>query len=247
MKRVQLNDTAHAAMPESSPAKPPELRLALAQLERCRRALAASQEECDVVRLQLGIFMSTISRLRRRVTHLEQALAQAGDAAQHDKLTGLPNRSLLLDRLRQAIRQAERQHRQVGLLLVDLAGSRGIADGHGRATADKLVLQVAQRLLSCIRSADTACRHDGDQFLVLLPELESEKVAAQIARDLGARLAVPYLVDGQEVAIRAGIGVAIYPDDGTGLQPLIDRASLARVVAKARDDLIVSASSEDRT
>ena len=178
----------------------------------------------------------TISGLRQKVIWLEQEVARVRHFAYHDELTGLPNRSLLLDRLNQAIVQAARQQKQVGLLLLDLDGFKCVNDRLGHATGDILLQRVAQRLLCCIRGADTACRYGGDEFVILLPEVDGEKNAAEVAQKLRAYLAKPYVVGDQSIALTASIGVAVYPRDGSNQTDLIRRADIAMYLAKAHNN-----------
>src|ERR1700756_1647387 len=102
------------------------------------------------------------ARLLRRVAQLECEVAQAHHFAYHDELTGLPNRALLLDRLNQALVRAKRQRKQLALLLLDLDEFKEINDRLGHVAGDKLLREVAERLSSCIRGSDTACRYGGD-------------------------------------------------------------------------------------
>lgn len=163
-------------------------------------------------------------------------MVQAQHLADHDELTGLPNRSVLRDRLSQAIAQAARQHKQVGLLLLDMDGFKSVNDRLGHATGDKLLQRVAQRLLTCIRGADTACRYGGDEFVILLPEVGGGESVAEVARKLRAQLDPPYVVDGHTIEVTASIGVAVYPADGDSQNELIRRADLAMYRAKPHNN-----------
>jgi diguanylate cyclase (GGDEF)-like protein len=250
MNSTRLNGTAHAAMathagmPELAGAAqngtvdsaPYRLPKAPAGLEELKLALATSQEESNAARQQIDVYADTLSRLRQKVIRLEQEVAQVRHFAYHDELTGLPNRSLLLDRLNQAIVQAARQRKQVGLLLLDLDGFKSVNDRLGHATGDKLLQRVAERLLFCIRGADTACRYGGDEFVILLSEVDGAKSAAEVAQKLRAHLARPYVVDDHSIAVTASIGVAVYPHDGSSQNDLIRRADIAMYLAKARNN-----------
>ena len=215
---------------------PYQLKLALAELRAVQRALAASQDDSNASRQQNDVFLETISRLRQKVMRLEQEAAKMHHFAYHDELTGLPNRSLLLDRLKQAIVQAARQQKQVGLLLLDLDGFKSVNDKFGHETGDKLLQRVAERLLCCIRGADTACRYGGDEFVVLLPDVDGEKSAAEVAQKIRLNLANPYLIDDHSIALTASIGIAVYPYDGNNQNDLIRRADIAMYLAKARNN-----------
>jgi diguanylate cyclase (GGDEF)-like protein len=124
----------------------------------------------------------------------------------------------------------------VGLLLLDLDGFKSVNDRLGHATRDKLLQRVAERLLSCIHGADTACRYGGDEFVILLPEVDGEKSAAEVAQKLHAHLAKPYVVDVRSIAVTASIGVAVYPCNGSSENDLIRRADIAMSLAKAHSN-----------
>jgi len=229
-------DLAAAAQSGAVHSVPHRLQQANAKLGELKRALATSQAESDAARQQIDALMDTISRLRQKVIQLEQEVVHAHHFAYHDELTGLPNRSLLRDRLNQAIVQAARQNKQVGLLLLDLDGFKSVNDRLGHAIGDKLLQRVAERLLSCIRGADTACRYGGDEFVILLPEVDGEKSAADVAQKLRAHLAKPYVVDEHSITATASIGVAVYPSDGSSQNDLIRRADIAMYLAKAHNN-----------
>ena len=117
-------------------------------------------------------------------------------------------------RFHQAAARAERQLSQVALLFLDLDGFKNINDALGHAAGDKLLKQVASRLTECIRTSDTACRYGGDEFAVLLPELEHHDSAMAVAGKICTHLARPYLVDGTAIQMTTSIGIAVYPVDG---------------------------------
>ncbi|HUF22465.1 MAG TPA: diguanylate cyclase [Burkholderiales bacterium] len=235
-----LAGTARDGGGDSADCRLPQVRATLGEFER---ALASAREESRVMRAQLDEYVDTISRLRLKVVRLEQELEEVRHFAHHDALTGLPNRTLLLDRLDQAITQATRQHQCVGLLMLELDGFRDVNAKRGHATGDKLLQQVAQRLLSCIRSADTACRYGGDEFVVLLRDLDSAKGAAEAAQKLGSILSRPYEIDNHPISVSASIGVVVSPRDGMDPHELVRRADIAMYLAKTRDRPIGSADS----
>jgi diguanylate cyclase (GGDEF)-like protein len=179
-----------------------------------------------------GIFIHAVDvseqvRGRERVSQLAGVLA---DQALHDSLTGLPNRRLLFDRLEQAIRTANRGHRPLGLLFLDLDGFKHVNDSLGHAAGDVVLQYVALAIQSCLRASDTVGRLGGDEFAVLLPGLDAPASAAEVARKLRARLAEPMEVDGHAVQVRASVGVAVFPHDGRdveGLMRAADRAMYA--------------------
>src|ERR1700737_2620295 len=152
--------------------------------------------------------------------------------AQHDFLTDLPNRVLLNDRITQAISFAARYSKQLAVMFVDLDGFKKINDSLGHAIGDKLLQSVASRLVACVRRSDTVSRQGGDEFIVLLSQVEHAEDAVFIARKILSSLAAPYLIDQKQLQINASIGVSTYPGDGTDSETLIHRADTAMYEAK---------------
>jgi diguanylate cyclase (GGDEF)-like protein len=153
--------------------------------------------------------------------------------AQHDFLTGLPNRMLLTERLSQAIGLAHRHHKQVALLFLDLDYFKNVNDSLGHAIGDQLLQSVAERLASNVRATDTVCRQGGDEFVILLAEIEQPQDAAIIAEKLLAAFVESHLVGGQELHITLSIGISVYPDDGLDLDAILQNADTAMYHAKA--------------
>ena len=153
--------------------------------------------------------------------------------AQHDFLTDLPNRALLTERLSQAIGLAHRHRKQVALLFVDLDYFKHINDSLGHAIGDQLLRSVADRLVASVRASDTVCRQGGDEFVILLAEIEQPQDAAHIAEKLRAAFAEPHLVDGQELHVTLSIGISVYPDDGGTVDTVMQNADTAMFHAKA--------------
>jgi diguanylate cyclase (GGDEF)-like protein/PAS domain S-box-containing protein len=153
--------------------------------------------------------------------------------AQHDPLTGLPNRVLLDDRLSQAIRTDSRHHKKLAVLFLDLDQFKPINDSLGHATGDELLRAVAKRMCETLRGEDTVCRTGGDEFVILLPEIEDTSDAARVAGKVLSRVAEePYVVDGRELRVTASIGIAVYPDHGQSADVLLHCADLAMYEAK---------------
>jgi diguanylate cyclase (GGDEF)-like protein len=174
------------------------------------------------------------SDLERQVAHLERALLKAREFAYHDELTGLPNRRSLLDRFEQAMARGARMRIRMAILLLDLDGFKRINDSFGHAMGDSVLQHVASRLLRCLRASDTACRLGGDEFLGLLPEIESEGCATAVADKIRAQLAEPFVVMGTVMRVTVSIGIAVYPIDGKGYAELMRRADQAMYRDKAR-------------
>jgi diguanylate cyclase (GGDEF)-like protein/PAS domain S-box-containing protein len=154
--------------------------------------------------------------------------------AQHDFLTGLPNRMLFNDRLAQAISMAERQDKQLAVMFVDLDHFKKINDSLGHGVGDKVLQSVAARLVACVRRADTVSRRGGDEFLILLSQVEHEEDAAVSARKIVRSLSAPHSIDNKSLDISASIGVSTYPSDGQDAESLIGNADTAMYEAKQK-------------
>jgi diguanylate cyclase (GGDEF)-like protein/PAS domain S-box-containing protein len=160
--------------------------------------------------------------MTRQMTHL----------AEHDSLTGLPNRLLLNDRVGQAIALAQRDMYQVAVMFLDLDGFKHINDSLGHAIGDKLLQSIATRLTACIRAPDTVSRYAGDEFVVLLPEVRQPEDAAIVARRLLQAAAEAHFIGGHDLHVTASIGVSTYPDDGLDAETLVKNADTAMYQAK---------------
>lgn len=170
--------------------------------------------------------------LRRNLVRLSRLMKQGSHLAYHDELTGLPSRHLMLDRLRQAMRQAARQPKQVLILLLDLDGFEWINEKLGREAGDLVLQQVAYRLASSIRGEDTACRFGGDEFVVMLTEIEGEESMHKVVRKIRAHLAAPYVIQEHLITVNASIGTAVYRGDEKSSDDLIEQADIALSLAK---------------
>ena len=152
--------------------------------------------------------------------------------AHHDELTGLPNRYLLRDRLRQALARARRTGEQVALLLLDLDRFKDVNDALGHPVGDQLLRAAAKRLAAVVRASDTLARLGGDEFAVLQPNVQETGGTAVLAERLVGAVAAPFAIDGQEINVAASIGIAVHPDDGADADELVRRADLALYRAK---------------
>lgn len=154
--------------------------------------------------------------------------------AQHDALTGLANRSLLTERLTRALGLAKRKHKKIGLLFIDIDNFKHINDACGHSVGDRLLQIIAQRLEAVVRSTDTVCRQGGDEFVVLLTEIEHSQDAAQVAEKMISTFAVEQLVNEQPINVTLSIGISLYPNDGTDVNALFQHADTAMYRAKLR-------------
>jgi diguanylate cyclase (GGDEF)-like protein/PAS domain S-box-containing protein len=152
--------------------------------------------------------------------------------AQHDVLTDLPNRLLLNDRLSEAIALAHRHRRHLAVLFVDLDRFKRINDSLGHVIGDRLLQSVAQRLLACVRGADTVSRQGGDEFVILLSEIARGRDSSVTANKVLLALREPFLVDEHELHVTGSIGIVTYPDDGADAEALIKNADFAMYQAK---------------
>jgi diguanylate cyclase (GGDEF)-like protein/PAS domain S-box-containing protein len=162
-----------------------------------------------------------------------QAMAlQMTHSAQHDFLTGLPNRMLLNDRVSHAITLAPRHEKKVAVLFLDLDGFKHINDSLGHPIGDKLLQSIAQRLVGCVRLSDTVSRQGGDEFVVLLSEIEQAEDAAVAARRMLDAVAEAHSIDLHDLHVTTSIGVSVCPDDGLDAETLIKNADTAMYQAK---------------
>ncbi|MBI5923446.1 MAG: EAL domain-containing protein [Betaproteobacteria bacterium] len=152
--------------------------------------------------------------------------------AYYDVLTGLPNRSLLYDRLNQAVSLARRNASLLAVLFVDLDNFKTVNDTLGHTAGDALLAEVSRRLASCLRDTDTVGRLGGDEFGILLPEIGNNEAAALVARKVINSCQIPYLIEGHELFISASIGITLFPDDAGDADTLIRNADTAMYRAK---------------
>ncbi len=188
--------------------------------------LSAIQDEKDQVSQYVGIF-SDITDRKAHEHRLEQL-------AHYDPLTGLPNRSLLMDRLNQSLAHARRRNSRLSVAYLDLDGFKQVNDLHGHHTGDRLLVEVAARLKGLLRSGDTAARLGGDEFVLLINDLGSISELETIMSRVLDSLVQPFLTLGHKLHISASIGVTLFPDDGVDGDVLLRHADHAMYEAKRR-------------
>lgn len=152
--------------------------------------------------------------------------------AHFDPLTGLPNRSLLADRLQQAIALATRGHAPLAVLMIDLDGFKDVNDTQGHAAGDELLKAVAERARECVRTSDTIGRLGGDEFLAILPETDVHG-AELVGKKLVEAMARPHRIDGRDVRVSVSVGASLLPDHGRDAQSLQRAADAALYEAKS--------------
>jgi diguanylate cyclase (GGDEF)-like protein/PAS domain S-box-containing protein len=153
--------------------------------------------------------------------------------ARHDGLTGLLNRTALDEQLTRILKLARRHRKRAGLLFIDLDNFKHVNDTLGHQCGDQLLTAVSRELAESVRATDTVCRYGGDEFVVLLSELEWFSDAAFVARKLESVVAAPRLIGGREIALTLSIGISVYPDDGRDPATLLQRADAAMFRAKS--------------
>jgi diguanylate cyclase (GGDEF)-like protein/PAS domain S-box-containing protein len=165
--------------------------------------------------------------------HRQQLHSRLRFMAQHDELTQLPNRRLLLDRLQMALARAQRHQGRLALLFIDLNKFKQINDRHGHDRGDQLLREVAHRLKHCVRESDTVARLGGDEFVILVEEVLVADDALRIMEKIHQVLAAPMLLaGGLSLTASASIGVARYPEHGDDIQQLMRHADQAMYLSK---------------
>jgi diguanylate cyclase (GGDEF)-like protein/PAS domain S-box-containing protein len=167
-----------------------------------------------------------------RTAELEEAKARAQHLADHDALTGLPNRRLLEDRLTQALAMSQRNREHTAVMFVDLDRFKAINDSLGHAVGDALLKEVSQRLVAQLRTGDTICRIGGDEFVLVLPQIKRTSDVAQVAHKVIEQLSLPVMAEERELVVTPSIGIAVFPDDGRDAETLIRNADAAMYHAK---------------
>jgi diguanylate cyclase (GGDEF)-like protein/PAS domain S-box-containing protein len=206
-----------------------EVRLR-SRLERLvvERTLEVSQRASELERLNASL-RAISDGLEEKV---RQRTAQLAYQAQHDYLTGLPNRVLFEERLERAVASAHRYGRQLAVLFLDLDGFKLVNDTWGHDAGDHVLKQVAKRLPTGLRNSDTLARFGGDEFVVLATEINHPEDAGEVARSLLDSLAGPYEVMGHQVPLRASIGISVFPLDALEASRLLRHADTAMYAAK---------------
>jgi diguanylate cyclase (GGDEF)-like protein/PAS domain S-box-containing protein len=167
------------------------------------------------------------------ITERKEAEEKMRHLATYDPLTDLPNRALVDDRLRQALATAKRDKTSMALMFLDLDKFKPINDMLGHDVGDLLLKEVAVRMQACVRESDTVGRIGGDEFVVLLPTVDSEQHAVRVAEKIRGALDQPFYLAGQDLRISASIGVALYPEHGDSPKMLVKYADTAMYYAKA--------------
>jgi diguanylate cyclase (GGDEF)-like protein len=183
--------------------------------------------------LSITLIISAYDGHSARLSHsLQLANEQLRNMALHDNLTGLPNRILLEDRLRQVSNRADRNKRRFAVLFVDLDKFKPVNDRYGHRIGDEVLKSVAQRLTASVRKDDTVARAGGDEFVIVLSEIVKPEDAAMISRKIIDELSRPFFIEDKEFPLACSIGISVYPDDGTDRSAIVVNADLAMYHAK---------------
>ncbi len=188
-------------------------------------SIVAIKDKQGKVVQHMAIFSDITKRKRDEMKIWQQA--------NFDALTGLPNRNLLMDRLSQALRLADRHEQQAALIFIDLDRFKWINDTLGHSAGDHLLQQAAERLQHCVRDADTVARLGGDEFTIVLPELPASSYPEDVAERILNSFAEPFLVRDRELYVGTSIGITLYPQDGREVTTLLRNADAAMYRAKA--------------
>jgi diguanylate cyclase (GGDEF)-like protein len=194
---------------------------------------AGRETGAAALRRENGILKQKNEQLIRRLSNVSRRALAADRLAHQDRLTGLPNRLVLIKRLQGALATARRHRSSLSLLFVDLDGFKLVNDRFGHRTGDLLLTVVGARIAACVRFDDIACRYGGDEFVVLLGNDANPSVAAHTARNIRESIGRHYAIEGQRLNITASIGIATYPDDGLRYDVLLGRADDAMYRDKA--------------
>jgi diguanylate cyclase (GGDEF)-like protein/PAS domain S-box-containing protein len=204
------------------------------------RGLEIELRRRDGARVSALANVSLLGRGERALLHMtavdisdrKRAEQQIEFQAYHDALTQLPNRRLFVERLELSLLSAKRSRGNVGVLFLDLDRFKTINDTLGHSVADALLVEIAQRLRSCVRQTDTVARYGGDEFTIILPDLFQPEDAAQVAEKILERVAEPVVAGATAIEVSVSIGIAVYPHDGTDIDTLLRNADDAMYRAK---------------
>lgn len=191
------------------------------------------ETHCTPLRNGLGEIIALLG-VTRDITEKKQSDQLIWQQANFDLLTGLPNRFMFYDRLDQEIKKTCRDSELLALFFIDLDRFKEVNDTLGHQLGDILLVEAARRVVSCVRESDTVARLGGDEFTVMLSQLQNPDCIDQIARNIIAKLAEPFSLNGEQsqIYISASIGITLYPSDGIEVEPLLRNADQAMYVAK---------------
>ncbi|SHJ34842.1 PAS domain S-box-containing protein/diguanylate cyclase (GGDEF) domain-containing protein [Malonomonas rubra DSM 5091] len=200
--------------------------------ERCLRkdgTIFPAEISARLIELEGQIYLQGILR---DITERKKAQQEIQYLAHHDSLTGLPNRNLLKDRVEQNLARARRNNSKSAFLFLDFDRFKNINDSLGHSVGDGVLQEVAKRLKTCLREEDTVARVGGDEFVILLADLEDERAVANVAQKVTELGTTPYEVKGQKFRLTISIGISVFPNDGDNFESLLKNADSAMYHAK---------------
>jgi len=205
----------------------------ITERKNAQEALLRARDELELrVQERTAELALANARLQAEIQERKLAEQQIRYLANHDALTGLPNRRLLQDRLEQAMELARRNNHQVAIQFIDLDHFKPVNDRLGHRIGDLLLQAIGLRLRGLLRAIDTVSRVGGDEFVVVLPEMHSLHAADETAQKVLEALGRPYMIDGHELTVTPSIGISIFPRDGDNAETLLRRADAAMYHAK---------------
>jgi diguanylate cyclase (GGDEF)-like protein len=214
----------------------PGVESALEKTETVEDKVQVAAEKLSEVNEALKAEVQERHLLEFRLAAVTERAEASRNSAFHDLLTGLPNRALFNDRLEHGLAQAKRHDRNLAVMFIDLVDFKKINDTYGHEAGDEVLKTIAIRLTASTRDDDTVSRHGGDEFLYLLTEVESQQELTSVAEKLAASMQLPIGITADgihvELCVSASIGIAIYPNDGTTPQTLVNSADKAMYRAK---------------
>ncbi|MGZ3180849.1 MAG: EAL domain-containing protein [Telluria sp.] len=204
------------------------------QRREAAEAIRKARDELEVRVLERTAELAGANALLQgEIVERRQAEARIHHMAYHDSLTGLPNRSLLADRLDRAMLAVQRSERKLAVMFLDLDRFKTINDSLGHLTGDHLLKEVANRLCRAVRASDTVARLGGDEFVVLVPGIRNAEESVHVAEKIIESLSSPFPLEGRMLHITPSIGICMYPDDGDDVETLMRHADAAMYHAKA--------------
>lgn len=205
----------------------------ITERKNAQEALLRARDELELrVKERTAELAMANARLQEEIQERKLAEQQIRFLAHHDALTGLPNRRLLEDRLKQAMEMANRHGNMVAVQFIDLDRFKPINDHLGHRIGDLLLQAVAMRLRALLRGVDTVARLGGDEFVLVLPEMHSAEAAGDAAQRVLSSLAQPYVIEEHELCVTPSIGISLYPQHGDHAEALLNRADEAMYCAK---------------
>ncbi|PKO80166.1 MAG: GGDEF domain-containing protein [Betaproteobacteria bacterium HGW-Betaproteobacteria-13] len=210
-----------------------------------RQAHGLPLEREDEIGVLARSFKQLRDQIRQQLSELHQSRQDLEHLAQHDPLTGLPNRALFADRMALALAAVRRDQTRLALMFIDLDDFKPVNDAHGHAVGDQLLKEIGARLRKSIRESDTAARIGGDEFVVLLRNIQSAEDAMAVGEKIRIAVGAPFIINHASISISASIGIALCPESGQDLIELSKNADNAMYRAKkeGRNTVIIHTAS----